>query len=290
MEVDPERAAALGVSPGEVISALSLGTRNIPAGSVDAGPRQLSVKASGDYRTTKEVEGAVVRLSSGRGVRVGDLAKVTLGDAEPVHLIRVDGRRAVMVSATMKERQNVLSVREDLRAAVESFRAELPRGARLVIAFDQAANVEHRLRGFGRDFLIAIALVLVTLLPLGTRASLVVMVSIPLSLALGVTLLRFTGYSVNQLSIVGFVIALGLLVDDSVVVVENITRFIRLGESPQSAAVKATRTSPSRCWGARRPWSSPSCRFWPCPGRPGSSSVPCRWRWSSPSWRRSWSP
>lgn len=241
VEVDPERAVALGVSPGEVIAALSAGTQSIPSGSVDAGARQLSVKASGDYRSIDEVRDAVVRLAGGQAVHVRDLAQVTLGDAEPVHLVRVDGHRAVSVAANMKEKQNIFTVRKALGSAVDELRAELPPGISLATAFDQASNVDHRLRGFARDFLIAIALVLVTLLPLGTRASLVVMVSIPLSLALGVALLRFAGFSVNQLSIVGFVIALGLLVDDSVVVVENITRWIRLGATPREAAVKATR-------------------------------------------------
>jgi multidrug efflux pump subunit AcrB len=241
VEVDPERAAALGVSPGEVIAALSAGSQSIPSGAVEAGARRLSVKASGDYRSVEEVRDAVVRLAGGRAVHVRDLAQVTLGDGEPVHLVRVDGHRAVTVSANMKEKQNIFAVRKAMGASLEEFRRELPPGVTLATAFDQVQNVDHRLRGFARDFLIAIALVLVTLLPLGTRASLVVMVSIPLSLALGVALLRFTGFSVNQLSIVGFVIALGLLVDDSVVVVENITRWIRLGATPQEAAVKATR-------------------------------------------------
>jgi multidrug efflux pump subunit AcrB len=128
-----------------------------------------------------------------------------------------------------------------MEEAVLAFERTLPPGVTLGRSFDQAANVEHRLSGFVRDIGIAILLVLVTLLPLGVRASLVVMVSIPLSLAIGVTLLRFTGFSVNQLSIVGFVIALGLLVDDSVVVVENVARHIREGRSPRDAAVAATR-------------------------------------------------
>jgi multidrug efflux pump subunit AcrB len=241
VEVDPERAAALGVSPGEVIAALSAGTQSIPSGAVEAGARRLSVKAAGDYRSVGEVRDAVVRLAGGKAVHVRDLAQVTLGDAEPVHLVRVDGRRAVSVSANMKEKQNIFAVRGALEQTLQEFRGELPPGVSLVTAFDQVQNVDHRLRGFARDFLIAIALVLLTLLPLGTRASLVVMISIPLSLALGVALLRVTGFSINQLSIVGFVIALGLLVDDSVVVVENITRWMRLGASPREAAVRATR-------------------------------------------------
>ncbi|MCU0627692.1 MAG: efflux RND transporter permease subunit [Gemmatimonadaceae bacterium] len=96
-------------------------------------------------------------------------------------------------------------------------------------------------QSIGEDFVIAILLVLVTLLPLGFRASAVVMVSIPLSLAAGTAALAALGFSLNQLTIVGFVIALGLLVDDSIVVVENIARFMREGYSRMEAAVAATR-------------------------------------------------
>ena len=81
---------------------------------------------------------------------------------------------------------------------------------------------------------------LLTLLPLGWRAAGIVMVSIPLSLAMGLTALNMTGFTINQLSIVGFVIALGLLVDDSIVVVENISRFLREGHSRREAALLAT--------------------------------------------------
>jgi len=239
--VAPERMAALGISPGEVIAALGAGATALPAGAVDAGARQLSVKTSGDYRSVEEIRETVVRIANGRAVRVSDVADVRLADGEPVHLARVDGRRAVLVAAAQKEGQNIFEVKEGIAAALAAFEAELPAGVALVRVFDQSENVGHRLGGFARDFLIAIALVLVTLLPLGLRASAVVMVSIPLSLAIGVTLLHLTGYSVNQLSIVGFVIALGLLVDDSVVVVENITRFLRLGHSPREAAIRATR-------------------------------------------------
>jgi multidrug efflux pump subunit AcrB len=89
-------------------------------------------------------------------------------------------------------------------------------------SFDQEKNVRRRLYGLGTDFAIAVSLVMLTLLPLGWRAALVVMISIPLSLALGLAFLNYTGYTLNQLSIVGLVIALGLLVDDSIVIVENI--------------------------------------------------------------------
>ncbi len=239
--VDAERMAALGVSPGEVLAAIGAESANVPAGSLDAGARQLAVKTSGDYGSVDEVRDTVVRMVEERAVRLGDVAQVDLRDAEPVHIVRAGGKRAVLVAANQKEGQNIFEVRKGIDAVAADFERELPRGIALVRAFDQSRNVGHRLGAFARDFGIAILLVLVTLLPLGTRASLVVMVSIPLSLALGVTLLRLTGFSINQLSIVGFVIALGLLVDDSVVVVENITRFLRHGHSPREAAIRATR-------------------------------------------------
>jgi len=91
------------------------------------------------------------------------------------------------------------------------------------------------------DFAIAIFLVSLTLLPLGFRAALVVMISIPLSLAMGLAAIDFLGFSINQLSIVGLVVALGILVDDSIVVVENIERYLRNGYSKREAAMAATK-------------------------------------------------
>jgi multidrug efflux pump subunit AcrB len=107
--------------------------------------------------------------------------------------------------------------------------------------FDQADNVNKRLTGLGEDFLIAILLVAITLLPLGLRPALIVMISIPLSLSIGIVLLNLFGYNLNQLSIVGLVVALGLLVDDSIVVVENIERWLLEGNTRMEATLKATK-------------------------------------------------
>jgi multidrug efflux pump subunit AcrB len=239
--LDPERLAALGISPLEVYQAIGADAQAIPAGALDAGARQLSVKTSGDYGSIEEIADTVVRMVGGRAVRVRDLGEVAQRDVEATHLVRFDGKRAVLVAANQKEKQNIFAVRKGLGEVLEAFRPLLPPGVALQTSFDQTVNVEHRLSGFARDFAIAVLLVLVTLLPLGLRASGVVMISIPLSLAVGLALLHLFGFSINQLSIVGFVIALGLLVDDSVVVVENITRFLREGHTPRQAAVEATR-------------------------------------------------
>jgi len=239
--LDLGRLAALRLSVGQLLGAIGGESADIPGGSADAGGRSFSVRSSGSYETLDQVRATVVRGANGRLVRVGDVARVEWGYADSTYRARFNGRRAVFVTANQREGTTIQAVRNDLYAALDRFERELPAGVTLARGFDQAANVSHRLTRLGEDFLIALALVLLTLLPLGWRAATVVMISIPLSLAMGVTALAWAGFTLNQLSIVGMVIALGLLVDDSIVVVENITRFRRAGHSRIEAAILATR-------------------------------------------------
>lgn len=239
--LDLERMRALGVSPLEVLSAIGADGANVPAGSVEAGARRFTVKTGGDYRSVDEVRATLLRAPGSARLTLGDVAQVDLKDAEAVQLARFDGERAVLLAVAQRDNQNVFDVMGAIEGELDAFERTLPPNVRLARGFDQSKNVAHRLGGFSRDLLLAIVLVLVTLLPLGGRAAAVVMVSIPLSLALGLFLLKAAGFSINQLSIVGFVIALGLLVDDSVVVVENVTRHLRDGLSPTDAAIQATK-------------------------------------------------
>jgi multidrug efflux pump subunit AcrB len=240
VSLDLGRLSQLGLTPGQVLQAIGSESADIPGGSVDAGLRRFNVKTSGSYATIDEVKRTVVGAARGGLVRVSDVAQVEWGYADPTYIGRYNGHRAVFVTATQQEGQNIERVRDGIWKELDTFERTLPPTVKLARAFDQASNVSHRLSRLGTDFAIAIGLVLVTLLPLGLRASLIVMISIPLSLAIGVTLLDLTGFSINQLSIVGFVIALGLLVDDSIVVAENITRFLREGHSRRDAAILAT--------------------------------------------------
>ena len=235
------RLAALGVAPGQLLQALGSDNTEIPAGSVDVGARRYTVGTGGRYRTPADVGATVVAGGAGGLVRVRDLGTVAWGEGEVVHRTRYNGQRALWVMVTVQAGRNVSTVRDAVWQALDRLEPALPDGITLVRGFDQARNVEARLSRLGGDFAIAIGLVLLTLLPLGTRASLVVMVSIPLSLALAVAMLQAAGFTINQLSIVGFVIALGLLVDDSIVVVENITRMLRGGMDRRTAAVEGTR-------------------------------------------------
>jgi multidrug efflux pump subunit AcrB len=238
--LDLERMGRAGVTLGQVEMAVRGENATIPGGAVDVGLRKYNLKTSGGYDSLDEVAETVVASRGGRIVKLRDVADVSWDTAEERYVGRFNGKRAVFVTASAKDRVNVFDVRDGIYQKLDEFERGLPQGVVLERGFDQSRNVSHRLNRLGLDFLIAIGLVVLTLLPLGLRASAVVMISIPLSLAIGLSLLYFTGFSLNQLSIAGFVLALGLLVDDSIVVVENISRYLRAGYSRFDAAIAAT--------------------------------------------------
>jgi len=238
--VDLDRLGRTAVTLQQLATAVQAENTSIPGGAVDAGARRYDLKTTGAYRSLQQIEDTVVGASRGRAVHLRDVATVSWTTGEHTYLGRYNGHRAVFITASQKDNQNIFTVRTGIDSVFDTFEKDLPQGIRLERGFDQSRNVDRRLTRLGHDFAIAIALVLVTLLPLGLRAAGVVMLSIPLSLAMGLSALYFSGFSLNQLSIAGFILALGLLVDDSIVVVENISRFIRMGHSRREAAILAT--------------------------------------------------
>lgn len=235
------RMASEGIPVSRVMGALQSENVSIPGGTVNIGERQFFVETSGDYENLDEIRNTVVNANNGKILYIKDLASVDWAYEETRHITRINGSRCVWVTARMKDEQNIFTVGEEVNQAVKSWRAGLPQSMDYVKVFDQNDSVRKRLTRFAKDFGIAILLVLLTLLPLGWRAALVVMISIPLSISLGLFALDQLGYSLNQLSIVGLIIALGILVDDSIVVVENIERWLREGHSRREAAILATR-------------------------------------------------
>ena len=239
--LDLPRMAALGIDVATVDAAVAGEGASIPGGAVDVGQRRYNLKGTGDYASVEAIANTVVATRNGRPVLLRDIADVRWATEEPTYLARYNGERAAFVTANMKDGFSIFDVQAGLDRRLAEFRATLPPGVRLEVGFEQADNVAHRLSRLGFDFGIALALVSITLLPLGFRAAGIVMVAIPLSLAMGVAALWFLGFSLNQISIAGFVVALGLLVDDAIVVVENIARHLREGADRVRAAIDGTR-------------------------------------------------
>jgi multidrug efflux pump subunit AcrB len=241
IDLHMDRLARRKIPLNAVIGSIQSEAANIPGGSIRAGEKVFNVKTSGKFNNIEEIAKTVVYNANGSIVFLKDVADVKLRYAEPKHIVRINGLRAVLVLAAQKQGMNIAKTQKEYLPVLQEFEKNLPPNIELIKSFDQADNVSNRLSGLGIDFLIAIGLVLFTLLPLGYRASFIVMIAIPLSLALALVSLNALGFSLNQLSIVGLVVALGLLVDDSIVVVENIERWLREGYSKRQAAIEATK-------------------------------------------------
>jgi multidrug efflux pump subunit AcrB len=224
-----------------VLQAIQGENVNIPAGSIDMGARKFNIKTSGEFKSVDEIRNTIVTGVGGKIIYIKDIAEVEFNYDEQTYIGRLNGRRAVFVTASRKSGTNIFAVEKEMDPVLDKFKGELPPGITYEKSFNNAQSVRTRLGHFTRDFGLAILLVMITLLPLGPRASIVVMISIPLSLLIGLFVLDLFHFTINQLSIVGMVVALGLLVDDSIVVVENIERYLRLGYSRKDAAIAATR-------------------------------------------------
>lgn len=241
VELNLDKLAQDKIPLNRVLGAIQSESVNIPGGSVNLGAKKFNVKTSGNYKNLDEIKNTIVFTNGTKIVNLKDIAEVKYDYEDETHKTRLNGHRSVFVTACQKFGQNIIKVRSQADPVIEEFKKTLPPSVDLVKVFDQAESVQKRLTRFAKDFGIAILLVLITLLPLGSRASLVVMISIPLSLAIGLSLLYALGFTINQLSIVGMIVALGILVDDSIVVVENIERFIRMGVPRKQAAIDATK-------------------------------------------------
>lgn len=241
VDLNMEKLAQLKIPLNLVMGSLQSEAADIPGGSIDMGTKVFNVKTSGKFKNEQDVANTVIYNANGKIIYMKDVAQVSYKSETVDHITRINGHRCILVTAGMKDNINITDVEKEYLPIVEEFSKELPPNIKLVKNFDQAKMVSERLGHLGFDFGLAIFLVIITLLPLGSRASIIVMISIPLSLALGLIVMNALGYSLNQLSIVGLVVALGLLVDDSIVVVENIERWLREGHSKMDAVLKGTK-------------------------------------------------
>ncbi|MEM9546254.1 MAG: efflux RND transporter permease subunit [Bacteroidota bacterium] len=240
VNLDLERMAKDRIPMDAVLGNIQSEDVNIPGGVITAGNKSYNIKSSGKYVDLEDIKETVVYEYQGALVYLKDIAEVTFRNQGASHITRVNGYRGLLITAALKEGSNISASQEQYLPIIEEFQKTLPSNVELTLIFDQGDNVAKRLGDLRFDFTLAIFLVLITLLPLGIRASLIVMLAIPLSLAIGLVGLNYFGISLNQLSIVGLVVALGLLVDDSIVVVENIERWLREGYNRNEAAIKAT--------------------------------------------------
>jgi multidrug efflux pump subunit AcrB len=197
-----DQLAQMHIPVNAIIGSLQSEIANIPGGSILAGTKSFNVKTSGNYKSISEIEKTVVYSYAGKNVLLKDVADVHFDYEEIKHITRLNGHRSVTINAAQKPGFNISQTQKLYLPVIAKFKETLPSNIELVDHFDQADNVNKRLGGLGKDFIIAILLVALTLLPLGLRAASIVMISIPLSLAIGIILLNVMGYSLMRSPII----------------------------------------------------------------------------------------
>ncbi len=238
--IDVARLSELRIPASAIADAVRLGGSDVSSGAVVSGNRRFNVEAGGAFKTIDAVRALPLRSNDGSLVRVGDVATVAWGAEEPRNHLYHNGKRAVWITANQKAGTDATKLAKVLMAEIAVQKKFLPPDIQIITQFDQSRDITKRLQELARDFALALGLVMLTLLPLGWRAAAIVMVSIPLSLASGLLAVYAAGYNLSQLVVAGFILSLGLLVDDSIVVIENIARHLRMGKDRIQAAIDGT--------------------------------------------------
>lgn len=250
IRLDFEKMAMVNTSLNHIIQAIESSNTNIPGGDIRLGDSNLSVKSSGSFQDLDEIRNCVVNAYQGRLIFLKDVAEVEFDYEERNYLTRYGdkrmplagggGHRAIFIGINQKEGLNVLHTSEELLPVLEAFKSELPESMELEVIYNQPVTVRNRINGFVSNLLQGIFLVgLVIFLSLGFRSSTVVVMAIPLSLIIGLGFVELSGFGLQQISIAGLVVVLGMLVDNSIVMVENINRFIQMGYKRKEASVLA---------------------------------------------------
>ncbi len=238
-----DRMAALNVSPAQVRQALGANNYLSAVGQTKGQLVQVNLTASTDLKSVDEFRKLVIRQQAGALVRLEDIADVILGADSYDQDVRLSGKKAVFMGVWVLPNANSLDVIGRVRAEVDNIRRELPTGMDATVAFDSTKyidsaihEVEHTL---GETVLIVIIVIFLFLGSL--RTVLVPLVAIPVSLIGAVFLMQLFGFTVNLLTLLAIVLAVGLVVDDAIVVVENVERNIREGKTPLEAAFVGAR-------------------------------------------------
>ena len=241
--VDPQVLAARGVSLNQIGKALRNNLRDLPGGTLKSSGGDIRLRGMGVPPDPQQMSAIVLRHNEQGGqLRLGDLAKVQLRLEEAQTLGRFNGKPSVNLTINKTSQASTIEVARLVRAFVESRQQSLPDGVRLGLFSDLSVYVKNRLETVKSSGIVGLALVLLALyLMLNFRVALITALGIPVSFLVAVIVLYLLGYSINMVSLFAFLIALGLIVDDAIIVNENIYRHLELGESPANAAALGTR-------------------------------------------------
>lgn len=241
--LDPQKMAAYKIVPQDIESALSSQNVEIPAGRIESRDREFTVLAQTDLNTVAEFERIIIRNDNGYPVRVRDVANVEIAPASERNIARFNGDTAVALGVIKQSTANPLDVSSEVREMLVEIEQSLPEGMHVKVAYDSSLFIEESIKSvFTTLWQAGVLVVLVIFFFLrNLKATLIPVVTIPLSLIGAFAMMALMGFSINTLTLLALVLAIGLVVDDAIVMLENIYRHVEEGLSPIQAAFKGAK-------------------------------------------------
>ena len=238
VDINPQSLQARGLSPTDIVTALQNSNVIIPAGTARIGNTEYKIATNSSPSAIEQFRHIPIRIVGGEPILLGDVANITDGFAQQTNIVRVNGNRATYLSILKKANASTLAVVEAAKDMIPQIEAAAPSGINLKVDFDQSTFVRASIISVLREGLIAFILVsLMILLFLGSwRSVILVSISIPLAIMTAIIVLKLTGNSLNIMTLGGLSLAIGMLVDDATVAVENIHRNRNLGK-PLTVAI-----------------------------------------------------
>lgn len=239
IDLKPDALPAFGLSAADVAEAVNQQNQTLPSGNVREGLRDMQISVDSSPETAEVFANLPISAKDGRIVKLRDVADVRDGGANQTNLTRVDGSSAVLVSMVKIGDASTTEIIKKVKERLPEIQAAAPQGAKVIPIFDQSVFVQSAVDLIAKEILIVGFLVgLVVFVFLGSfKSSLIVLVSIPLSLLVAVITLKLTGHTLNLMSLAGLALAVGILVDNAMVEIENINRNIGMGLSAPNAAL-----------------------------------------------------
>ncbi len=241
--LDPERLAAYQLTPQDVEAALRRQNVEVPSGRIESQQREFTVLAETDLRTPQQFNDLIIKDANGYLVRLSDVGHAELGALDERRIVRFNGKPAIALGVVKQATANPLDVSEEVRKVLPRITELLPDGMEVKVAHDKSVFIAESIKNVYRTIGEAILLVvlIIFLFLRSVRATLIPLVTIPVSLIGAFALMYAFGFSINTLTLLALVLAIGLVVDDAIVMLENIYRHVENGMTPVKAALVGSR-------------------------------------------------
>lgn len=237
VEFDPERLFAYRIALSEVMQAVQRENVNIPGGSIDIGRGKYMLRVPGEFTDPAEIDNLVLTEHRGQLIYFKDVARIVDGFEDRLSHARVNGQRTVSLAIKKRTGANIIEVADQVFALLEVAKNELPPGIELAVTLNQSKDIRRMVAELENNIITGLILVvLVLFLFLGWRNSLFVALAIPFSMLISFAVLKFLGMTLNMVVLFSLILALGMLVDNAIVMVENVYRHMQQGKTSQQAA------------------------------------------------------